>query len=612
MVSQKQLNMTTIEQIINLIEHQKSYVLEAGAGSGKTYTLIQTINYLIENKGKDIKLKNQRIVCITYTNVAKNEIIDRLENNPLVIVSTIHEFLWDCIKPYNKQLVIELDKLNSLMYIEKPEKFQLGLIERIHEVVYDDSSFRDFEKGQLHHDDVIALSKQMFESYSLLTTMIADKYPYILVDEYQDTAVETVSALIESLLERNNQKVLLGFYGDSYQKIYDTGVGSLQNFVDQKKISLVTKEENYRSSENVVKLLNKVRSNIVQMIPTDIIRIDGSVTFINCNNYPPIPSKGIIEYEKSLMPIKNINYNKIISKLEADGWSFGENSEDKILIIVNSRVAERAGFGDLYKIFSTRYGEGANEALLKRENAFSSFFIGSVDKKTSKERETGIEHLISFWEKEDYNSVMQFLKRNTRTINSSFSLKKHPDKKKIKDIIESLNALCVSETVKKVFDFVIENKIVLLPKYIADYQTKINVDIANIEDKELQEKTVKDKKFYDDLMRLPYIQFRNLFKHTQDQTVFSTKHGTKGEEYRNVLMIIDDTSWKQKYNFQNFIDNTEEKPDRKLRTQNLFYVSCSRAKENLVVLSLSEMKEPALAIIRAWFADGNVQTIAEY
>ena len=604
--------MTTIEQIINLIEQQKSYVLEAGAGSGKTYTLIQTINYLIENKGKDIKLKDQRIVCITYTNVAKNEIIDRLENNPLVIVSTIHEFLWDCIKPYNKQLVIELDKLNSLMYVEKPEKFKLGLIERINEVVYDDSSFRDFEKGQLHHDDVITLSKQMFESYSLLTTMIADKYPYILVDEYQDTAVETVSALIDSLLERNNQKVLLGLYGDSYQKIYDTGVGSLQNYVDQNKISLVTKEDNYRSSENIIKLLNKIRSNIVQKVPNNKNRNKGTVTFINCNNVPKNTKEKVTDYENSLVPQKNQDYLKVIQKLESLGWNFGEKSEDKILIIANSRVAQRAGFYNLYKIFSTRYGEGANEALLKRENAFSSFFIGSVDKKTSKERETGIEHLISFWKKEDYNSVTLFLKRNSKSITSSFSLKEHPDKKKIKDIIESLNALCLSETVKKVFDFAIENRIALLPKYIVDFKTKINVDIDNIEDKELQEKTVKDKKFYDDLMRLPYVQFRNLFKHTQDQTVFSTKHGTKGEEYRNVLMIIDDTSWKQKYNFQDFIDNTEEKPDRKLRTQNLFYVSCSRAKENLVILSLSEMKEPAMANIRSWFADGIVQSVDEY
>lgn len=74
--------MTAIEQIIQNVDSGKSFVLEAGAGSGKTYTLIQTLNYLIENKGEDLKYNHQKIICITYTNVAKNEIIERLENHP--------------------------------------------------------------------------------------------------------------------------------------------------------------------------------------------------------------------------------------------------------------------------------------------------------------------------------------------------------------------------------------------------------------------------------------------------------------------------------------------------------------------------------------------------
>ena len=108
--------MKAIDQIKEKIEAKLSYVLEAGAGSGKTYALIQTINYILETKGKEIKLLNQKIVCITYANVAKNEIIERLENNPLVLVSTIHEFLWDCIKLFNKQLVNEFDAMNTIYF----------------------------------------------------------------------------------------------------------------------------------------------------------------------------------------------------------------------------------------------------------------------------------------------------------------------------------------------------------------------------------------------------------------------------------------------------------------------------------------------------------------
>lgn len=246
--------MVAIEQIIKHIEENKSFVLEAGAGSGKTYTLIQTINHVLETKANSLKLNNQRIVCITYTNVAKNEIIERLENNPLVIVSTIHEFLWDCIKRFNKQLIIELDLLNEVMLIAKPNKYETGLKDRIKEVTYDDSGYRDFEQGSLHHDDVITLSLQMFKSYTTLTHILGQKYPYLFIDEYQDTAIETIDAIVNHLLERNKTKLIVGFYGDSYQKIYDKGVGSLQSYIDNNKLELVTKGDNYRSSESVVNL----------------------------------------------------------------------------------------------------------------------------------------------------------------------------------------------------------------------------------------------------------------------------------------------------------------------------------------------------------------------
>ncbi|MFN8437578.1 MAG: UvrD-helicase domain-containing protein [Cytophagales bacterium] len=67
--------MTAFEQIQKLIEEGKSFVLEAGAGSGKTYTLIQTLKYLIQNKGEELIKSNQKIVCITYTNVVKMKLL---------------------------------------------------------------------------------------------------------------------------------------------------------------------------------------------------------------------------------------------------------------------------------------------------------------------------------------------------------------------------------------------------------------------------------------------------------------------------------------------------------------------------------------------------------
>ncbi|GAB1856110.1 UvrD-helicase domain-containing protein [Flavobacteriaceae bacterium MHTCC 0001] len=598
--------MEAIESIVENINNSKSFVLEAGAGSGKTYTLIQTINYLLESKSEHLHFKNQRIVCITYTNVAKNEIIERLENNPLIVVSTIHEFLWDCIKSFNKQLLTEFDAMNTSYYEEKPEKFTLGLIDRIQRVDYTDRTFSDFESGIVGHDDLITLAKRLFENYDLLSSIIASKYPYIFVDEYQDTAPETIHALLDSLLSKNEGKLIIGFYGDSHQKIYNTGVGSLTSYVESNTIELVEKTENYRSSISVITLLNKIRSNIQQTIPEGIEKTEGEVKFINCTNYP-LKSSGqkVKEYEDSLIPQKNSNYDTVIKKLESEGWDFGSGSDDKILIIANSRVARRGGFGDLYSTYSRRFGQGANEALLKRDNPITTLFLGSEDKKSSKERMTGIEHLVKFYKDSKYNEVVNFLKRNGV---SSVNLKRHTDKKVITDKIDELISIRETGTIEEVLNFALGNKLVVPSLGVTKFVDRINSNFEELEE-EQRSRVEKDKTFYDALMSLPYQEVINCFKHTQNQNVFSTKHGTKGEEYRNVLVVIDDTSWKSQYKFEGYFDNSDDKADRKERTKNLFYVSCSRAKEKLLVLALSTMGHNAMTTIDNWFGGENVQDI---
>lgn len=618
--------MTAINQITDHIENKRSFVLEAGAGSGKTYTLIETLNYLINTKGKDIKYNHQKIICITYTNVAKNEIIERLEDNPLVSVSTIHEFLWNSIKSYQKQLKIELCKLNEIRFNEDTtsDKYTENLADRIDSIksiYYDDTAFRDFETGLLHHDDVIVLSKMMFETNNLLTTILSQKYPYILIDEYQDTSSETIIAFIEFLLQRNKDRIVLGFYGDSHQKIYDSGVGDLEKYYNDKKtnvLELVKKEENYRSSKEVVDLLNKFRSNIEQKPQK---KIEGSVKFIYCFYNPArktrinrkneiVFDETITNFENRILPQKDINYDSIKNKLEVDGWDFSENSKDKILVIANSRVAKRSGFGDLYTAFNRRYPLNAKEQLLDRNHILIKYFVGYRDKKTSEEREIGIEHLVYFWQTKNYNEVLRFIKKNSNIIDGKYL--EHRHKKIISDILSKLIEIRSNGSIKEVLEFIEEKVFLRKTDNLNKFFQRINIDLTTIDDEKEKERLVKDKDLYNSLMIIPYQQVINFYEHTQDHTVFSTKHGTKGEEYRNVLTIIDDSEWKQEYNFGNFFNNTDDNERRKLKTRNLFYVECSRAKENLVVLALSEMDQIALDTLKSWFGNKNVLSIDEF
>ena len=62
------------EQVIEYLNDRKNFIVEAGAGSGKTYTLVEVLSSLIQERSKQLLASGQQIVCITYTNVAADEI----------------------------------------------------------------------------------------------------------------------------------------------------------------------------------------------------------------------------------------------------------------------------------------------------------------------------------------------------------------------------------------------------------------------------------------------------------------------------------------------------------------------------------------------------------
>lgn len=607
--------MTAIEQIKKHIEEGKSFVLEAGAGSGKTYTLIETLKYLIKNKGDELIKANQKIVCITYTNVAKNEIIGRIEYNELVLVLTIHEFLWSSIKQYQKQLKIELCKLNEI-YFEKDRtrgktdsRYIENLSERIElvdKVEYNDSSFNDFEKGVIQHDDVIEIAKMMYENYPLLTDILSKKYPYIFIDEYQDTAEATIFCLLDCLLKRNNNKLTIGFYGDSHQKIYNYGVGDLEKYYNSEgfRIELVKKEENYRSSISVVGLLNNFRKNIQQKPQKEK---KGSAIFIYWEKHPAKPKKDITKFNEENAVTKNQFYDKVVQKLSQKDWIFEGKANSKILVLANSRVANRAGFGNLYKIFADRFPLNVKERLLDRNHPLITLFVGSIDKKTSQERKTGIEHLMGYWNNGNHNEVIRFIKKNGSVLSGEF---KHSHKKQVAELLEILSTKRKDWKIKDIYEFSSKNGLIFNRKII-DFIERLSIEPEKLNDEE-KERQKKDKTLFDAFMDLSYSELLTFWKHIQNNTVFSTKHGTKGDEFENVLTVIDDTEWVQEYNFKNFFNDTEEKNDRKLRTRNLFYVECSRAIDNLIVLCLSELDQIAFMNIRNWFGNDNVIDIEHY
>ena len=83
-----------LAEVYGCLERKESFLVEAGAGAGKTYTLVKALHYLIHRYQHILPQRHQKVACITFTNVAKDEIDARTDRSPLVYCNTIHAFCW--------------------------------------------------------------------------------------------------------------------------------------------------------------------------------------------------------------------------------------------------------------------------------------------------------------------------------------------------------------------------------------------------------------------------------------------------------------------------------------------------------------------------------------
>ncbi|MBN6379272.1 UvrD-helicase domain-containing protein, partial [Escherichia coli] len=81
-----------------------SFLLYAGAGSGKTRTLVNVLEMILKSHSEEFRLRGKKIAVITYTNAACDEIKRRVKFNKLIDVSTIHSFLWELIRHHSSDI----------------------------------------------------------------------------------------------------------------------------------------------------------------------------------------------------------------------------------------------------------------------------------------------------------------------------------------------------------------------------------------------------------------------------------------------------------------------------------------------------------------------------
>lgn len=553
-----------LEAMYACLEAGKSFRLEAGAGAGKTYSLIKALRFLIK-RNKDIFLKRgQQIACITFTNVAKDEIAARTDRSPLVFCETNHAFCWSLINGFQKPLRALVEAMPA--WKEKIEEVGGSVGKRAIEYSLGHRSIRD-DHVSIHHDDVLPLTISLM-AHEKFRRMIADRFPIILVDEYQDTDNDWVEAIKAHFLGQFGAP-LFGFFGDHWQKIYGGGCGKLEHA----SVTEIGKEANFRSVKVIVDSLNRMRPELQQFVEDP--QAEGQVHVFHTNNWQGQRQKGAHWSGDLPSADAQLTLERVKVALQQYGWSMSP-SHTKILMLTHRLLASQQGYSNLAATF--RF----NDAFTKKEHDHIAFFVDQL------------EPACDAFLNRKYGAMFEALGGTAPQMRS------HSDKVRWHDAMTQLLAIREGGNVGQVVEHLLAQRRPRLPDAVEKRERELrNFDkAAGIQMPRVLEELEK-------LRDVAYSEVKALRRYLNGHSPFETKHGVKGAEFENVLIVVG-RGWNQ-YNFGEMLELAGAravppvKEEAFERNRNLFYVACSRPKKRLAILFTQLLAPGAMATLENWF-----------
>ncbi len=644
--------LTAIEQCKRCIDEKRSFVLQGGAGSGKTESLKELLIYINKTNPK------AKVMCITHTNVAVNEILSRTGN--AFPVSTIHSFLNSLIKDYKKNIHTVIGDLFCIPefvaavktedisdkdykkneherykkayekyadkhyqmtgesvakvtgkrdYDKTPEAFNEQLndgIKTINQKIgeeissrdystigYNDTSFDSLKDLTFGHDGLLKVFHLLINKYPLLSKMIADRYDYIFIDEYQDTNADIVCDLIQV---SRNCELTLCLFGDSMQSIYSDGVGNVDNYIGDSLIS-IPKPDNYRCAYEIINFVNPLRLDGLKQEVAFKTKADGEietkesrhgfvkVLYSVCEQKPNTYSS---DEEKEA-------YQSKIDQLISKAKEYCPSA--KILMLTNKAIAEKNHFQNLYKVFNDRYYDVGDHM----EKYLSSIQVLEFC------------DICNAYLRGEYNTLIKSIRLN------GYSIRSLSDKQTINDIMASIVSdsnlsmwqaieLAAEKKLIKLSDSCV-NKInrerafveeyskdefykIFKEQYLAGNNTYNKFkDIIEIPSEDVFDdwKSIyKRERFINELLSpdLKFIEALNYSKYLAEETEYITMHKTKGSSIQSVIVVMDEFFWNE-YKFSSlYSPESDTNADRVINSKKLIYVACSRAMSGLVCVKV--------------------------
>ncbi len=563
----------------------------AGAGSGKTTSLIKALDHLARTRGPALRRAGQQIACITYTEVAVGEISDDVGISPLFHISTIHSFLWSVIRPFHNDIaswvsIRIMEKIAERReHYERPRtqartrarlateiaklESQLAAIGTVEKFIYGTGS--SYGEGILGHDDVLKLTPYCVDAHPLLRRIVASRFPFIFVDESQDTNSEVVEALRAIAAEQ--PRLCVGFFGDPMQKIYMSGTGAVPVCTGWAEIS---KTENFRCPTSVLGVVNAIRAAGDGLVQTRGRRIK-----VGHVEQPVVGTANLF-----ILPADDRRSARLTA---VRTWLAGETNDPlwlsdepegdvRMLVLVHRMAAIRLGFPNLYSALNDQAPMSLSEGIADG----SAWPLRPLTQY--------IMPLVVAAREGDWFTVMSILRSESPKLEPE-RLREVPAAPILTGLHQALDALVAmladgsQATVRQLMRHVRGTQLLRLDDRYGPHLVDEPVDDGSSD--------------FSNIQAFLACQIGELWAYRRyftEESPFATHHGVKGAQFERVLVVVDDEeaafhqySYGKYFGYAPLSENDLAKIDAGEetvldRTRRLFYVCCSRALKDLAVV----------------------------
>ncbi|HAV1940878.1 TPA: ATP-dependent helicase [Enterobacter hormaechei subsp. steigerwaltii] len=619
----------------------RNYFLFAGAGSGKTRTLVEVLRRLTgvteHKKGgqlaRSLKMYGRSIKVITYTKNAVSVINGRLGDNSLVSVSTIHSFCWELINGFNddiREALIALKEEQLARDTAEAEAKPRGItpakqraldeiideieILRATEVFIYHPDRNTYGSGALPHNYVLDVTAWLLRNKPTLQSILKDRHPIILIDESQDTMKGVLDSLM-LLAEKRERDLTLGLLGDHRQRIYTDGHSDLPSIVPE-NWATPELQMNHRSQRRIVTLINKIWET----------ELEGRTQPTKGSAQHPRTEKAGGTVRLFLGDTLQSPDDKVLSErwcaeqmFEVSGSVAWNQEQYKLLALEHKLVATRGSFLDVYEAIF----------LLDPHAAAPS---GSGDNKGPSTVQILLNELAHLEACVSNEGIVNEFKA-TEVLRRYGALDNMPEdsEERAERTDEMLEAIAIfamacanpESTVAEVLAPVLSAKLFevdhRLQEAYADKSPAPQVPGRG----EDESKQTRMRRGWCALFAAPWKQLKCYRNYLAGISELATHQVVKGSEFKHVMVVMDDAlAGGTRFKYDTIFGGTELSPNDKKnakagkettidRTLRLLYVTCSRAQESLALVLWSS--DPAAAKTRIkeseWFSEEEVQII---